>query len=141
VSYSTPAIAASPFAAIPFVPGTATEPTTAQIQEWLDKHTVVLDSILTGLGYTSPTDTESDAYAWCAEANRLYVGSQIGAALDAPRDTENHPAIYLKRLYDEMMAQLRNGDFDALFDTAGTTANAYGSENFPDAVYSWTTEW
>lgn len=141
MSYSTPADAASPFAVIPFVPGDSTEPTTAQIQAWLDAHTVVLDSILAGLGYTVPTDTGSNAYAWCKEANRLYVGSQIGAALDAPRDTENHPAIYLKRLYDEMMQMLESGKLDSLFDTADISSSVGGAENFPDAVYSWSTKW
>jgi hypothetical protein len=141
MSYATPAQAATVFQHLNFVPGSDSQPTQAQIQEWLDLHTVVLNSILKSRDYTPPTDANSQAYKWCVEANRLYVGAQIAFALSADQNEENSTGKYLKDLYDEMLKQLANGFFDSIFADDSTTVSAGGSGNFPDPKITWDMSW
>lgn len=132
MSYATTAQAVAPFAIVNFTLASDSQPSTAQVQDWLDAHSVVLDNAVQQVGYLIP-DEDTDAFTWLAEANRLYVGSQIGFALSAGRNEADETAKYLKVLYDEMFLQLTSKQLGGVFEEDTTVDCIGGYDAFPDS--------
>lgn len=140
MSYATTTQAAAPFAIVNFTLASDSQPTTAQVQDWLDKHSIVLDNAVQQVDYLIP-DSGTDAYTWLTEANRLYVGAQLGFALSAGRNEPDETSRYLKLLYDEMWLQLTERRLGGIFDENTGSPCVGGADNFPDTRIPDDLEW
>lgn len=96
-----------------FTYGVATQPTAAQVTEWLEEYSIEIDAVLTMLGIVNPID-ESDspkAYKIVRRMNALAaaaVAEEAASSANSPNQSTHAQA--LRAEYKRLLDSIRKGD-------------------------------
>src|SRR5690242_19656822 len=132
MSYTTADAVSAPF--LDFIRGGSNQlPADAQIQTWIDDAAGEIDAVLKRRFAIVISDAASfdvwiaalaaDATALLEKLNRYSASAELGHALGTRVESAEKLAERLEARYDAMMAGLKDGDYDLLFDPDAMTAD------------------
>lgn len=113
-----------------FQRGSGQNPTDDQITAWITSHSARLSAIAIGRGFALDglSGSNPDAYSILSLINELGAAADLGDALfsllgpDSTAQGWAQPA-GLRRSYESLLAELRTGSYDKLFDPTARTGD------------------